>query len=141
MWIHSTRTQFQKVILYSKIRFVLKISSIQKLIWLRFGMTNSINKHLRLKLPPSLIKDIKTLIRINWIHQTKFESRIYNKILMIKKLHGLGQLYLVILKVLDFFDYFCLMISKYYLHFSYWLKPNFKKRSLNLIWFLYTNKI
>ena len=50
-----THTQFQKIILsLQPVLYVgLKIYEIQKQIILRFGMTNSINMHLRLKIPPT----------------------------------------------------------------------------------------
>ena len=44
-------SQQKKTNLYSKTGLKRLFFGVQKYIWLRFGMTNSINNHLRLKIP------------------------------------------------------------------------------------------
>ena len=55
--------------------FVLKISAKQK-IRLRFGMTNSINKHWRLKIPYTYNTNFKPIIIIYCARHSKSESKI-----------------------------------------------------------------
>ena len=58
--------------------FLSKDSWYSKIIWLGFGITNSINRHLRLKIPYTNNTNFYLQIIMNCIRQTKSEWKIYN---------------------------------------------------------------
>ena len=70
--------------------------------WYTKRMTNSINKHYKLKIPYTHITIFLPFITINYIHQTKSESKIYIFLLNWQKPHIIWNTYCVnlLLKIL-----------------------------------------
>ena len=120
---------------------ILNISVIQKYIRLRFGTTNSINKHYRIKIPYTHNTNFLPLRIITCIPQTKSESEIYIYFQMLIIFHLMCKM--VALRILKKFNIFILILHMNV--FLYILLIQFKKlfilisRAFNIFFLSFTD--